>query len=81
LKTFLIYSTALNAGTSFNKCKLLNFFGVDTGYSATSANNSNFIGQAGYSATSASNSNFIGYQLVIMQQVLITQISLVIKLE
>jgi hypothetical protein len=55
--------------------------GVDTGYSATSANNSNFIGnQAGYSATSASNSNFIGYQAGYMQQVLITQISLVIKL-
>jgi hypothetical protein len=57
-----LFSTALNAGTNLTNVTL-NFFRVDTGYSATSANNSNFIGnQAGYSATSASNSNFIGYQ-------------------
>jgi hypothetical protein len=39
-----LFSTALNAGTNLTNVNYSIFFRVDTGYSATSANNSNFIG-------------------------------------
>jgi hypothetical protein len=53
--------------------------GNQAGYQATSANNSNFFGiGAGRQASSASNSNFFGYNaLVVVQHLLIGQISLV----
>jgi hypothetical protein len=69
-----IYSQLLNAGTNLTNVNYSIFLGVDTGYSATSANNKFHWYQAGYSATSASNSNFIGYQAGYNATVL-TQIS------
>jgi hypothetical protein len=46
-----------------NKC-CFKFHGLQAGYKATSANNSNFLGnQAGYKAINASYSTLIGYNV------------------
>jgi hypothetical protein len=52
-----------------------NYLGYQAGYNASQSYSSNFFGtQAGINTTFANNSNFFGTTLVIMRQVLITQI-------
>jgi hypothetical protein len=59
-----LYSTSPKAGIpSGTSTQRSIFLGVDAGFSASNAADSNFIGyQAGYSASEAYSSNFIGYQ-------------------
>jgi hypothetical protein len=68
-----------NAGLAATYASDSNFFSQSAGQSATYASDSNFFGQQAGASTLFANSNFFGYY-VVKQQMLLVQISWVIKL-